>query len=37
MELLESFGELKASNLVRDNGTGLSKVRAPLLSQVVND
>jgi splicing factor U2AF subunit len=28
MELLKSFGELKAFNLVRDNGTGPSKVRA---------
>jgi splicing factor U2AF subunit len=27
MELLKSFGELKAFNLVRDNGTGPSKVR----------
>jgi splicing factor U2AF subunit len=28
MELLKSFGELKAFNLVRDNGTGPSKVSA---------
>jgi splicing factor U2AF 65 kDa subunit len=28
MELLKSFGELKAFNLVRDNGAGPSKVRA---------
>lgn len=27
MELLKSFGELKAFNLVRENGTGASKVR----------
>lgn len=26
MELLKSFGELKAFNLVRENGNGLSKV-----------
>jgi len=30
MELLKSFGELKAFNLVRDNGTGPSKVCAHL-------
>lgn len=28
MELLKSFGELKAFNLVRENGNGPSKVRA---------
>lgn len=28
MELLKSFGELKAFNLVRENGNGVSKVRA---------
>lgn len=28
MELLKSFGELKAFNLVKDSSTGLSKVRA---------
>ena len=27
MELLKSFGELKAFNLVRENGNGVSKVR----------
>ena len=27
MELLSSFGELKAFNLVRENGNGASKVR----------
>jgi hypothetical protein len=32
MELLKSFGELKAFNLVRDNGTGPSKVRAYLIN-----
>ena len=30
MELLKSFGELKAFNLVRDNGTGPSKVCAQM-------
>lgn len=28
MELLKSFGDLKAFNLVRENGNGPSKVRA---------
>jgi splicing factor U2AF subunit len=37
MELLKSFGELKAFNLVRDNGTGPSKVCARLLLQVADD
>jgi len=32
MDLLQSFGELKAFNLVREDGTGVSKVEAPLLS-----
>ena len=27
MELLKSFGDLKAFNLVRENGTGVSKVK----------
>lgn len=30
MELLKSFGELKAFNLVRENGTGASKVTCPM-------
>jgi splicing factor U2AF subunit len=30
MELLTSFGELKAFNLVRENGNGASKVCLPL-------
>ncbi len=34
MELLKSFGELKAFNLVRDNGTGPSKVRVYFVSQL---
>ena len=34
MELLKSFGELKAFNLVRDNGTGPSKVCAHLSTLV---
>lgn len=33
MELLKSFGELKAFNLVRDNGTGPSKVFAIIISK----
>lgn len=32
MELLKSFGELKAFNLVRENGTGASKVRHSIAS-----
>lgn len=30
MELLKSFGELKAFNLVRENGNGVSKVSSRL-------
>jgi splicing factor U2AF subunit len=30
MELLKSFGELKAFNLVRENGNGVSKVKRKL-------
>ena len=32
MELLSSFGELKAFNLVRENGNGASKVRLSYVS-----
>lgn len=32
MELLKSFGDLKAFNLVRENGNGVSKVRSSLQS-----
>lgn len=35
MELLKSFGELKAFNLVRDNGTGPSKVSVSLSYSVL--
>jgi splicing factor U2AF subunit len=35
MELLKSFGELKAFNLVRDNGTGPSKVCVHLTTLVL--
>jgi splicing factor U2AF 65 kDa subunit len=35
MELLKSFGELKAFNLVRDNGTGPSKVFANLTTPIL--
>lgn len=35
MELLKSFGELKAFNLVRDNGTGPSKVSVSLPHSVL--
>jgi splicing factor U2AF subunit len=34
MELLKSFGDLKAFNLVRENGNGASKVRTSLNSRL---
>lgn len=36
MELLKSFGELKAFNLVRENGNGPSKVRGYLGHYLTN-
>jgi splicing factor U2AF subunit len=35
MELLKSFGELKVFNLIRDNGTGPSKVCVHLITPVL--